>query len=140
METNSMGNAEKNKNVVRRFFKAFGAADVSALDQLLPADFVPHGMPPGYSNDGNGLKKMATDFKAASGSCQNEIEDLVAAEGDKVVARFTTRAVHTGELFGVPPSGRTITMTGMEMYRVSGDMIAELWGEYNVSELFGQAG
>ena len=43
METNSMVNAEKNKNVVRRFFKAFGAADVNALDLLLAADFVPHG-------------------------------------------------------------------------------------------------
>jgi predicted ester cyclase len=56
------------------------------------------------------------------------------------VARFKTHEVHTGELFSVPPSGRTITMTGMEMYRLSGDKIAELWGEYNVSELFGQAG
>jgi len=137
MDTNSIANAEQNKNVVRRFFQAFGAADTKALDQLLTSDFVPHGMPPGYSSDTNGLKKMAADFKAALGDCSNEIQDLVAAEGDKVVARFRTQAVHKGELFGVPPSGRAITMTGMEMYRVSGDKIAELWGEYNVSELFG---
>ena len=66
----------------------------------------------------------------------NELNGQCIAAEDEVGIRFKTRALHTGELFGVPPSGRTITMTGMEMYRLSGDKIAELWGKYNVSELF----
>jgi predicted ester cyclase len=53
-----------------------------------------------------------------------------------VAARYTARATHTGELFGAPPSGRTVTITGIEIYRLAGGKITEYWGEANMSELF----
>lgn len=62
-------------------------------------------------------------------------EHLIA-ENDLVAARYTARATHTGELFGAPPSGRTVTITGIEIYRLAGGRIAEYWGEANMSELF----
>jgi len=126
---------EANKEVVRRLFAAFAASDDAAMDAVLTADFLPHGMPPGCSQDAAGMKKTAALMHAGLHDCRNEIEDLVA-EGDMVVARYTTRAIHGAELFGVPPSGRKVTLTGMEMYRLSNDKVAEFWGEYNMSELF----
>ena len=71
--------------------------------------------------------------------CRCDIDDLVA-EGDRVVARYTTRGTHGGDLFGTPPSGRAVTMTGIEIYRLSNGRVAELWGEYDMSDVNGQAG
>ncbi|MBV8996938.1 MAG: ester cyclase [Pseudonocardiales bacterium] len=42
-----------------------------------------------------------------------------------MAVRYTARATHTGELFGAPPSGRTVTITGIEIYRLAGGSIVE---------------
>jgi predicted ester cyclase len=64
------------------------------------------------------------------------IQDMFAA-GDKVAVRFTHAGTHQGELFGMPASNRTVTVRAIEIYRLSGGKIAEYWGEYDTSDLFG---
>jgi predicted ester cyclase len=81
------------------------------------------------------MKGTAAVMHAGLHDCHCEIEDLIA-EQDRVAVRYTARATHAGELFGVPPSGRTVTMTGIEIYRLADGRIAEYWAEANMSELF----
>jgi predicted ester cyclase len=57
---------------------------------------------------------------------QSRIEDLVA-EGDRVVVRWTTAGTQRGELLGVPPTGKRVTLTGISILRVAGEQIAEEW-------------
>jgi predicted ester cyclase len=44
------------------------------------------------------------------------VEDIFG-DGDKVVVRFTLNGTNTGPLFGMPPTGREVTMTGIGIYR-----------------------
>jgi predicted ester cyclase len=67
------------------------------------------------------------------------IDDLLA-EGDRVAVRYRARGTHTGELFGAAPTGRAVTITGIEIYRVEGSRIAEYWGEADMSALLGAEG
>jgi predicted ester cyclase len=67
------------------------------------------------------------------------IEDMVA-EGDKVAARFTAHGIHKGVFMGLPPTGMHITMTGIEIFRIENDKIAEFWGEANLIGLMQQLG
>ncbi len=67
--------------------------------------------------------------------CRCDIDDLIV-DDDRVAARYTTRARHVGELFGAAPSGRTVTFTGIEVYRLLDGKIVEYWGEANMSDLF----
>ena len=53
--------------------------------------------------------------------------DLIA-EDDFVVHRSTQRLRHTGEVFGVPPTGREVTVEHVEMWRVTDGKIVEHWG------------
>ncbi|MBT2556104.1 ester cyclase [Arthrobacter sp. ISL-5] len=133
------GGTERNKETIQRLTEAFEAADQQATRDLLTEDFVAHGMPPGFKDNVDGLLQLAADLKAALSDRTITIEDVVA-EGDKVVSRFTDRGRHTGELFGVPPSNRTVTVTGLELYRLTDGKVAEYWGEVNMSDLFGPPG
>jgi predicted ester cyclase len=129
---------DANKDTVRRLYAAFAALDRTGMEALLAPDFRAHGMPPGCSPDIDGLEESAALMHAGLHECRNEIEDLIA-EGDRVAVRYTTRAVHGGTLFGVPPSGRQITMTGIELYRVVDGRVVEMWAEGDASELFAAA-
>ena len=61
------------------------------------------------------------------------LEDVIA-EGDLVAARYSWRGTHKGEAFlGIPPSGKTILVRGMDFYRLRDGKIVEHWD--NVDEL-----
>jgi predicted ester cyclase/hemerythrin superfamily protein len=126
----------KNKDIIRRLTEAFDAADETTIRALLTTDFVAHGLPPGVSEDADGWVRVAVQVKAAMPDHHMVIDDMVA-EDDKVTLRFTDRGTHTGDLFGAPPSNRAVTVTGIEIYRLSGGQVAEWWGEVNMSDLFG---
>jgi steroid delta-isomerase-like uncharacterized protein len=130
-----MTTSEAAKETVRRLYEAFDAADIAALDELVADDVVIHGMPPGYAGDADGWKTLARDIKAAMPDQRSEIDDIIA-EGDRVVVRFTGRGTHKGELFGIPPSDREITVTGIEIYRLADGKVVEGWGEYNMTDFF----
>jgi steroid delta-isomerase-like uncharacterized protein len=56
----------------------------------------------------------------------NSIEDLIA-EDDKVAARLTYSGTHQGVLFGIAPTGRRATYSGVAIFRISDGKIIEGW-------------
>ena len=54
------------------------------------------------------------------------IEDIIA-EGDKVWVRLAYTGTHTGELFGLPPTGNKITAMAVDIYRIVDGKLAEYW-------------
>ena len=67
------------------------------------------------------------------------IEDLFA-EGDKVVLRFTFHGTHQGEFMGVAPTGKQVTMPGIDIFRIADGKIVELWGQEDVLGMMQQIG
>ncbi|WP_214371326.1 ester cyclase [Pseudonocardia sp. H11422] len=128
-----------NKQVIRRLSEAFNRADEIAMRDLLAAGFVAHGMPPGVPGDADGWVRLARQVKAGLPDQVTTIDDMLA-EGDRVAMRFTGRGTHTGELFGVQPSNRTVSVTALEIYRLSGGKVAEYWTQMDLSELLGPPG
>jgi len=54
---------------------------------------------------------------------------LLVAEDDIVVEMFTASGTHTGaEIMGVAPSGETVTLPGINIFRVRDGRIVERWG------------
>ena len=54
------------------------------------------------------------------------------SEGDKVVTRWTFQGTHQGELFGIPPTGRAVTMSGIFIDRIAGGQVIEHWDEADI--------
>ena len=123
-----------NVEAVRQLFGAFYAADEAAMDALIGDDFVTHG-PGGGTGNAAGWKSMAGQIAGGVPDTRTEIDDIFGV-GDKVTVRYTSRGTHTGELFGVAPTKRPLTTSGIEIYRIESGRIVECWGQYDMSELF----
>jgi len=118
--------SEQNKALARRWFEdLFSRGDLDAANEILRADFIDHLT----HEDERGLEELkhyVTIYRAAFPDIQDTIEDIVA-EGDKVVIRWMSRGTHQGEFMGIPPTGRRVTFTGMRLFRIAENKIAESW-------------
>jgi len=55
------------------------------------------------------------------------VEDVIV-EGDRVVTRFTASGTHLGPYRGLAPTGRSMQMAEMALFRIAGNRIVEKWG------------
>ncbi len=128
---------EENKAIVRRFFEdGPSKGNLNIANELLSSDFTLH-VPLPVSSGINGIKEVITSCRAAFEHLNVTIEDMIA-EGDNVAARFTAHGIHKGDFMGLPATEKTITMTGIEIFRIKDGKIVELWGEANLLGLMQQ--
>ena len=131
---------EENGALVRRFIEEFWAGgDLSRIGEFLPDDYAEHNLLPGQGPGLEGYKQRFLALRAALPDVTIRVDDLFA-EGDKVVARVTLQGTQQGLLFGVPPTGRRIVMSAINIYRVANGKIAERWGQQDVLGVLGQLG
>jgi steroid delta-isomerase-like uncharacterized protein len=120
--------SEANKELVCRYQEAYNANNMGALDEILAPDLISHSLMPGLPPGRESLIQLQQLTLAAFPDFHTTIEDLIA-EGDKVVARCTTRGTHKGEFLGIPPSGKPFTFTWISIFRIANGKIVEHWGE-----------
>jgi steroid delta-isomerase-like uncharacterized protein len=117
---------EQNKEVIRRYWNGkWNERRPEVLDELQTADVVYHGT--SMTMDGiEEYKQVYQVFLSAFHDTQIEIEELIA-EGDKVMSRVSLRGTHGGDLQGMPPTGRTFTVSAFTVFRLVDGKIAEEW-------------
>jgi steroid delta-isomerase-like uncharacterized protein len=129
-----------NMAIVKKFFEVGPSkGDIAAADALLTPDFSLHVPLPVAGPGIDAINNVIITCRAAFHGLNVTIDDLMA-DGDKVTARFTARGVHKGEFMGLPPTGKPIVMTGIEIFRLKNGKITELWGEANLMGLMHQLG
>jgi steroid delta-isomerase-like uncharacterized protein len=122
---------EENKTIGRRAFEEiWNQGNLSAIDELYDANQVSHGLgmevPPGVA----GLKQFVSIYRTAYPDTHFTVEDQIA-EGDKVATRWTAIGTHRGELMGILPTGKRVTVTGMAINRIAGGKIVETWNNFD---------
>jgi steroid delta-isomerase-like uncharacterized protein len=131
---------EDNKATVRRFIDAlFTEGNLAAPDEYLAPDFINHDPPVGVSADAEGMRTAGAMFRAAFPDWHSEVHDLIA-EHDVVVERFTASGTHEGELMGAAPTGKTVVLEGINIFRVRDGRITERWGRLDELGLLQQLG
>lgn len=130
--------ADTNAELVRRFrVELLESRDPAVVDEYFAEDFVSHNNPPGFEPGRAGVKQFFAMFADAFPDATVTIDDLVAA-GDRVAVATTTTGTHTGELMGMAPTGRTVSVTGIDIVRVAGGRIVEHRGLTDIVGLMRQ--
>jgi steroid delta-isomerase-like uncharacterized protein len=131
---------EENKAVYRRFLElGFNTGNFAALNEVLAPDYVDHDAPPGIPPGPDGIARLLAPYRVAFPDVQMTV-DAQIAEGDRVATRYTFRGTHQGELMGMPPTGRHVTMTGTTIARIADGKMVEAWVNYDLLGMLQQLG
>ena len=131
-------NIDDNKQVALRLYELLNAADAAAVADLVTADYVEHDPLPGQGTGRDGAVDRFSMIVAGL-SAHFTIDDVIA-EGDKVAVRWTNSGTHSGEFAGIPATGRTFTIGGIDIYRVRDGLLCEHWHQLDQLSMLGQLG
>jgi predicted ester cyclase len=127
---------ENNKAVVRRFNQeVIEQGNVDSFNALMDVNFVNRSAPAGMDNGPQGMLWFFNQIlRPAIPDLNVTIHDQVA-EGDMVTTRKTISGKQTGQLLGVPATGKAISIEVIDMVRVKDGKYAEHWGITTLPEL-----
>jgi steroid delta-isomerase-like uncharacterized protein len=128
--------AEANKTIIRRRVEEiWNQGDVAIADELIADDYLSDGRTIGRE----GYKQFVAGVRAAFPDLRFTLDDLVA-EGDRVAVRYTARGTHSGAFMGIPPTGKQVTFTGIDLFRIAHGRMAEEWLMFDQLGLLRQLG
>jgi steroid delta-isomerase-like uncharacterized protein len=133
--------SEGNKFVIRRSFEElWNKGNLSVADELFTPNYAHHD--PSTPDVGRGPeseKKRATLYRTAFPDLRLTIEDIIA-EGETVMACWSCRGTHKGDLSGIAPTGKQVTISGVSIARFTGGKMAEGWVNWDALGLMQQLG
>ncbi len=134
--------SEENKALARRSWEIATEGSLDTLDDALAEvyadDFILHEA--GEDIVGiEGLTQFVSMMRSALPDLRITIEDDMAEE-DKAVTRWIAQGTHQGELMGIAPTGKQVTMTGITIHRIEEDKIVEEWSNWDALGLMQQIG
>jgi len=119
------------------FVEMINTHNPDLVDRFVAKDYINH---EDFVADGREANRQFwTAFFTGMPDVMVTMEDLVIS-GDRVVGRFTYRGTHTGDLVGVPASGKPVEMRSIDIWRVKNGMFVEHWDELNLMQMFQQIG
>lgn len=130
--------ADQNKAIVLRWVEeAFNGGSVAVLGELFAEDVILH------TSLRLGRGTFAPD-RVAFPDLYKTV-DVIIAEGDLVALRGTNRGTHLGTFVlpkygALPPTGRQVRWTHVNIFRVIGGTIVEIWEHVNWLQLLEELG
>jgi steroid delta-isomerase-like uncharacterized protein len=130
---------EQNKAVMRRFFDAVNQNNLVLLDELITDDIVTHTAVPGIAPNREGFRRFVGVYLNAFPVQHTEVQAMIA-EGDLVAVNHTHHVTHGGDFMGAPASGKEAVVPGIEIFRIAGGRVAEMWHQDDLLSLMIQLG
>jgi steroid delta-isomerase-like uncharacterized protein len=131
----SVVQSERHKELVRKIVEEmFNRGNLNVAPDIFAAEFVDRGHEQvADKHDGpEGFARFVSAVRSALPDLKAEIQNMVA-EGDYVAMWNTAAATHRGELFGMPPSGKRISMRDFHFFRFADGRIVEHWNSVAIA-------
>jgi len=131
---------EENTAISRRFVEeVWGRGNRDVAREIVAEHVIHHRRRRTEATGIEGLFQGLTMYDQAFPERNFTQEDTVA-EGSFVADRWQMSAVHKGELLGVPPTNKLISLTGMNRYLIEDGKIVEIWHDEDIQGLMTQLG
>ena len=117
---------EANKALMLRLVEeGFNKGNLSVVDEVFSADAKEHQR--GNHDGPGGTKEVIETLRGWFPDFSMHAEDMVAS-GDKVWARFRATGTNLGSIMKMPPTGRKMDITVIDIVRIKDGKIVEHWG------------
>ena len=132
--------AAQNAELSRRIFEdVWNRKNLSAIDDLISADYVHHDANSPAASGIDGYKQFVNYYMNAFPDADFTIDDAFT-DGQNEVTRWTVVGTHEGELAGIPRTGRRFSVTGITIARIANGKITESWNNWDALGLMQQLG
>ena len=131
--------ADTNTEIVRRLNVEPWDGNLGVIDELAAPNYVGHDPATEEQRGPDAIKEFVSGYLAAFPDGKITIEEQLA-EGDLVATRWIGRGTHQGELMGIPPTGKQVTVTGITISRVEKGKVVEEWSNWDTLGMLQQLG
>jgi len=126
-------------NMLRFLTETWEKGSLAPVRELMHPDLIDHNPLPGTASGREGYEQTIGIFRAGLSDMRMQmLHQLV--EGDTAVDHWAATAVHTGPFAGVPATGKTLSMHGLNIGRFENGVIVERWAQVNMMDLLQQLG
>jgi steroid delta-isomerase-like uncharacterized protein len=133
--------SDANKNVVRRLFEeVWNKGNLPVADELFAQNYSHHDpSTPEFGRGPESEKKRATLYRTAFPDVRLTAEDIIA-EGETVTVRWSCKGTHKGDLSGIAPTGKQVTISGISVAHFTSGKMVEGWVNWDALGLMQQLG
>ena len=128
-----------NIEIITRFEYAFRAGEQATIDELCDPGLVDHNPAPDQEPTLAGFKQKIAGYCALFPDLEEDLQDIVAS-GDTVCTRWVVSGSLQQEFMGIPPTGQTIKVEGMNFYRLKDGRVTDVWTQFDGVALMQQLG
>lgn len=130
---------EENEELARFYWQEVVWGQQGKVAEVVSPDVVNHW---GHGIESTGFDAFSETFATILSAFpdMSYTVNLVAAQDDLVASAWTGTGTQSGEWAGIAPTGNTVTMNGIAIFRVACGQIAETWVEANNLGLLAQLG
>ncbi|MDQ4490174.1 ester cyclase [Sinomonas sp. ASV486] len=117
---------ETSRGLVGRFYEeVLNGRRLDVIDEIAVGDYAEHDPLPGQGDGRDGLRNRVSMLVTALDP-HFAVEDVIA-EGDRVVVRWRNQGTQVEPFLGLPASGKSFEIAGIDIYRVQDGRLAEHW-------------
>lgn len=132
--------SERNKALIRRLFdEVLNAGNFGLLDQLIGASYVEHNPIAHQAAGATGVRDKIQGMRTAFPDLRFVLEELIG-EDAIVAARYRWQGTHKGTFLGIAPTGRRLSVRGMDFYRLEDGRVIEHWDTVDEFGMLSQLG
>jgi len=119
-----------NEQLFQRYFdECANGGNLDLCDEIFAADYQHHdpaNPDPRPVVGPQGVKAHLESLKGGFPDLVFDVEDTIS-DGDQIIVKWTARGTNTGDYFGMPATGTSIEISGMNTWRTRDGQAIEGW-------------
>jgi predicted ester cyclase len=128
------------KDISRKLFEEPWKGNFDVIDQYVDASYIGYDpTEPGTIRGPEGFKAQIQQYLTAFPDARITVDEQIA-DGDTVATRWTGRGTHQGDLMGITPTGKQVTVWGIAIEKYKNGKLVESWNNWDALGMLQQVG